>query len=721
MDVPGYQSDLEYLADALAVLRLRCQRRIAEYEAEGLIPRDPVAAVAGAELDVRAVAGQLESARATFEARASATTGPIALRHLAETFGLGAFEHDVLLLALAPALDASFGGLYGRLKGQTYRAPLDVDVAPTVLADAFEERVTRRQTFAPSGRLLQHNLVLLSGSGLGSRDDFLGLEIRLPARVVTLLLGLEGDDPTLQAFSRLVEPTETLDRVVLPPGERERIVSLVAGHGAYLAALDAWGLNDAIPYGHGVVMLFTGPSGTGKTLTARAVANHLGRRLLLVDTSRLVGAERGFGASLDNLVREARLQGSVVFFDECEALFSSSSRMSGHLAALLAALEGFEGVTILATNTPQVLDPALDRRVLYRVDYDIPSPRLREQIWRVHLPPALPLADDVDIPYLARRFEFPGGYIKNAVLLAAGAAATRAAGGDEALVRQADLMAAARAQLRHRLGRYADRDATQLRLDDLILPDDVRDQIGEVIEAVSAQQVVFHEWGFGARFNKGRGLSALFDGEPGTGKTLSVEIIAAELGMSLYRVNVAQVVSKYIGETEKNLTRAFAESRSAHAILLFDEADSLFAKRVEVKQANDRFANMEVNTLLQLMEHYDGLVILTTNLKTALDPALERRLSFKINFPFPDAEMRALVWERLIPAEAPRAAGLDFDLLGRCYELSGGSIKNAVLRAAYRAAAAGSELSMALLDEAARRECQAAGKLYRTATSSDDW
>jgi SpoVK/Ycf46/Vps4 family AAA+-type ATPase len=366
---------------------------------------------------------------------------------------------------------------------------------------------------------------------------------------------------------------------------------------------------------------------------------------------------------------------------------------------------------------------------------------MREAIWHVHLPSTVPLADDVDIPYLARRFEFSGGYIKNVVLLAAASAASRAVveaanaaieRGEEpsvrdtalpasAMITQRDLMDGAWSQLRHRLAEYADRDVADLRLNDLILPPDIKKQIVEIIEAVSAQSMVFREWGFGRKFNKGRGLSALFDGEPGTGKTLSAEVIAAELGLTLMRVNVANVVSKYIGETEKNLTRVFAEARGSQSLLLFDEADSLFSKRVEVKQANDRFANMEVNVLLQLIERYDGLVMLTTNLKTSLDSALERRLSFKINFPFPDAKMRSTIWHQLIPDTAPLSDDVDYELLGECFELSGGSIKNAVLRAAYRAAARNSLIDMDLFEDAARRECQAAGKLFRSIKKNELW
>lgn len=721
----AYGDDLSFLGDALQEMRLRCQIVIADLEARGLISRDPVAAMSGVELDVEDLTSQLESVRQTMAARTDATSTPPALVKIQETFELDTFERDLLLLALAPALDATFNTLYGRLKGQSYRHTLDIDVALTVLAGSFVERVERRRAFAMNGRLLSHNLLMVGrGHAAAESDEFLGLQLRLPARLVTLLLGQDGQDESLQSFSRLIEPTETLDRVILPAREKQRIVELVALHGAYVQALETWGLAEAIPYGRGVVMLFSGPSGTGKTLTARATANHLGRRLLLVDTSRITDARRGIEGNLDNLMREARLQNAVLFFDECESIFSSAQRATGQLSALLTALERFDGVVILATNVPGMLDPALERRILYRVNFETPTPSMREAIWRVHLPEQMPLADDVDPEYLGRRFEFTGGYIKNAVLLAAGTAAARTVTSEDGVVtpiNQADLMEAAHTQLRSRLNKFADREVADLRIDDLILPDDVKDQVREVIEAVSVQQVVFKEWGFGRKFNKGKGLSALFDGDPGTGKTLSAEIIAAELGMVLFRVNVANVVSKYIGETEKNLTKVFAEARSAQSLLLFDEADSLFSKRVEVKGSNDRFANMEINVLLQLIERYDGLVILTTNLKKSIDSAFERRLSFKVNFPFPEAETRAAIWESLIPPQAPIEDDIDYDLLGKYFELSGGSIKNAVLRAAYRAVATQQKLTMDLFSDAAKRECQAAGKLYRTVPKEDSW
>ena len=717
----AFKNDIEYLGHALEALRLRCRARILTMESQGIIRPDPVSAVVGEEASVSDIERAEADMSMSLESRLKATRTKPTLLKLSDSFSLSVLERDLLLMALAPALDGSFNVLYGRLKGLTYRHHLDVDVALSVLAPNLVDRMEHRAIFGPQGKLLTNNLLRIGRGQLDLGDSFLNLEIRLPDRLVSHLLGSDEVDHSLSAFSRLIEPSETLERVILSPVEKEKIVSLVSGHTSYLKALDEWGLGEAIPYGRGVTMLFSGPSGTGKTLTARAVANHLGHRLLMVDTGRLTQQNASFESNIDNMLREARLQRAVLFFDECEGLFNSSNRTQGSLSVLLEALEQFNGVVILATNVPQALDQAVDRRILYRVDFEIPSPSMREDIWRVHLPPQLPLAADIDINYLGRRFEFAGGYIKNAVLLAASKAANRLDKNEDAKITHADLMEAAYAQLRSRLNRWADREIANLRLEDLIVVDDVFEQVKEIIDAVAAQQIVFREWGFSRKFNKGRGLSALFDGEPGTGKTLSAEIISAELGMSLYRVNVANVVSKYVGETEKNLTRVFAEARGAQSVLLFDEADSLFSKRVEVKGSNDRFANMEVNVLLQLIERYDGLVILTTNLKTSLDTAFERRLSFKVNFPFPEKETRSTIWQSLIPDDAPMDEGIDFELLGKHFELSGGSIKNAVLRAAYRAAATGSTISMEHFEDAAKRECQAAGKLYRAITAQDDW
>ena len=296
-------------------------------------------------------------------------------------------------------------------------------------------------------------------------------------------------------------------------------------------------------------------------------------------------------------------------------------------------------------------------------------------------------------------YDFTGGYIKNAVLVAINRALMRSE--RPAVIRQEDLESAASSQLRSHLSEFADHNRTPLRLHDLILPEDTMNQVQEILDAARSRSIVLQEWGFGEKFTTGRGLSALFDGEPGTGKTLCAEILAAELSLPLYRIQVSSVLSKYIGETEKNLTKIFKEAEQTHCVLLFDEADSLFSKRTDVKSVQDRYANMEINVLLQLMERYEGLVLLTTNLKHSIDKAFERRLNFKISFPFPEAEYRHQIWTHLFPPSAPMEEAIDFDGISESFALSGGSIKNAVIRSAYRAAARPSKISMDDIVEAA--------------------
>nr|HPH70054.1 ATP-binding protein [Kofleriaceae bacterium] len=222
---------------------------------------------------------------------------------------------------------------------------------------------------------------------------------------------------------------------------------------------------------------------------------------------------------------------------------------------------------------------------------------------------------------------------------------------------------------------------------------------------------IFADWGFDRKLPYGRGLSALFAGPPGTGKTMICSLLAKELGLELYRIDLSQVVNKYIGETEKNLGRVFDEAARGQVMLLFDEADSLFAKRTEVKSSHDRYANLEVNYLLQRMESHEGVVVMTTNSETAIDPAFRRRIRFRVRFPAPDEKQRLQLWQGMMPKEARVAAGVDLDLIAQKYPLAGGNIMNALVRAATAAAADGSEITQEHLRRAAELEYSEMGFL----------
>ena len=274
-----------------------------------------------------------------------------------------------------------------------------------------------------------------------------------------------------------------------------------------------------------------------------------------------------------------------------------------------------------------------------------------------------------------------------------------------------DLFVAARAHSNPSLGSLARKIVPRYQWQDIILPADQLLLMHEIIATVRGRPMVLDEWGVGQKLTSSAGVTILFAGPPGTGKTMAAEVIAAELGLDLYKIDLSTVVSKYIGETEKNLEQIFHEAQSSNAILFFDEADAIFGKRSEVKDAHDRYANIEVSYLLQRMEAYDGVTILATNLRANLDEAFTRRLQFAVDFPFPEEVDRLRIWQALFPAEVPCEPDLDFSLLARRFKLAGGNIRNIIVSAAYLASADGGQVTMAHLMHGARREMQKMGRL----------
>src|SRR5262249_35567000 len=269
----------------------------------------------------------------------------------------------------------------------------------------------------------------------------------------------------------------------------------------------------------------------------------------------------------------------------------------------------------------------------------------------------------------------------------------------------------ARAQSQQQLRSLAQRIEPAYLWDDLVLPSATLTQLREISSAVKHRNVVYTEWGFEQRLSLAKGMKALFGGQSGTGKTMAAEVLARELGLDLYKIDLSTVVSKYIGETEKNLDRIFRAAQSSNAIIFFDEADALFGKRSEVKDAHDRYANIEVAYLLQNIEEYDGFVILATNLILNIDEAFKRRVNYTVEFPFPDEHHRELLWRGMFPEQTPLGDNLDFAFLGRQFPMSGGNIKNAALAAAFLAAAEDSKVEMRHLIQSVAREWQKLGKL----------
>ena len=359
-------------------------------------------------------------------------------------------------------------------------------------------------------------------------------------------------------------------------------------------------------------------------------------------------------------------------------------RTKGNLQVntVLTELERHEGLCILATNRPMDLDEAMHRRITLAIEFNKPDLLLREKIWRSMAPPKLPLADDVDFMLLARKYELQGGFIKNAWLSALSIAVARE--GVAPTVTMEDLHSGASHQLRGRLSMAQfDRGIVpQHGLEEVVLPSDIKEKLKQIVNYSKAQAVLFGQWGFQQQHGRAQGISALFHGVPGTGKTMAAEAIGFDVGRPLMVVNCAQLMDKYVGESAKNIEKVFTEAKGQDAVLVFDEAEGLFATRSNEGGSTSRHDSMNVGILLHHMEEFSGIVVAITNRYTQVDTAFHRRFKFIMEFPTPDAAIRTKLWRMLIPTAAPLAPGVDFDELGSRFELSGGHIKSAVFRAA---------------------------------------
>ena len=701
-----YSDDLDAMETELAWLRARIRRvvlgKLKNHNASGMPShrrqRGPEMTRQELLQAFRKASAEEVRLRAIADGRGGCSDS--ALDRLCRQYNLNEDERTILLLAAAPLFSAAIMMEFGQLDtgGVPGMSNLTVEVLFNFLELSMADRIRKRRLFSKRAPLLANDLITL---GLRDRysdpQQLLYAEITLTCPTFQYLIGDAVPEDELLDFSSLEEPRCELRQVVLPAEATRRIVSAVDRHEQFLQRREAWGFDEIIQYGKGMAMLFHGPPGTGKTMTAHAIANHLGKRVLNVDIPTFLGHHE-HDRFLPALFREARLRNAVLFFDECEALFASRHHGNLLMNVLLTELEQFDGIAIMATNAPQVLDTALERRLMVRVAFPRPSRAHRVEIWRRHIPTAAPLASDVDLDDLATRFDLTGGYIKNAVLMAL--ASSVQAGRDH--ICQDDLVTAAtdqQVQLADSEGQPT--TIPSARITDIALEPQVHTQVSEVIDAARQQKEILEQWGIGDHLSYGKGVVALLQGPPGTGKTLCAEVIAGELGRPLLTCNLAGMLSRYVGGTEQNLERTFDQARRQNVVLFIDEVDAWLGNRKHMSHEHD---HRMVNHLLTLIEQHEGVVLMATNLSGHLDEALARRVGWTLRFSPPGAVQRADIWRRLLPDTAPGAKQVDIGRLARDHELTGAQIRNAVFRAAFRAARRQRPLSTYLLATAATDE-----------------
>jgi ATPase family associated with various cellular activities (AAA) len=584
---------------------------------------------------------------------------PAAIDRLAAVFELTPFEREIVLLCAGVEMDSALAAQCAEAHGSPQRTAPTFGLALAALAEPHWSALT------PTGPLRRFRLIEMEAArGLTAAS------LRIDERILHYLVGINLLDPRLAS---LLAPT-------LPPKaiaeEHHELARNIAPYFMYPATQSCWAQHSA----DAPIVHLYGDDADGQRDTAALAAAQAGRHLFALRAEEIPGDASALEQLLVLLERESALLDAALLV-ECGVRCG--------VGELISASRNFiERVAAPAAITSR--GPFQTSRALARCEVNKPRPAEQKRLWQQALGPA---AHELNgfLDDLAGQFRMSARAIH-------ATGATYGTAGPHAI------WSGCRAAAQPRLEELAQRIVPAAAWEDLILPEAQKATLHQIVVQARHRMKVYETWGFAARGRRGLGVSALFAGECGTGKTLAAEVLAAELGLDLYRIDLSAVVSKYIGETEKNLRQVFDAAEEAGAVLLFDEADALFGKRSDVKDSHDRYANIEVSYLLQRMEAYQGLAILTTNLKSALDRAFQRRLRFVVEFPFPSPAEREAIWRRIFPATTP-TDGINPTALAQL-KLPGGSIRNIALNAAFLAAAANRPVAMGDLLEAAHLEAE---------------
>ncbi len=660
------QMNSRYLAAALRWLRLVLERR-----ADSMQPPESQPSSAS-DLPARGRKRVVSSTAATHDDTVAAAAGETAqiekemepapaLVILSRKLGLSDFERMLLLLCAATEFDMGISALCARALRDPNLAHPTFGLALSISDDPAWDALS-------SERPLRYwKLIEINQPG---GQSLTSSALRADERIVNYIKGLNYLDDRLAPFLAIVDISGPQQ---LPPSQASIVADIIRGWHRAMS-------DSQLP----VVQLLGSDAGS-KLAIASQVADEIGRRLFRLQPELLPAQP----ADLETLARlwhrESMLLPVALYLDAQEVEAPNPDAFAPSIRRFLSRSEGMFFLSLREVWS------RLGRESIV-MDVAKPTPDEQRSAWSA----ILPESSNGFAAELAGQFSLNLSEILNIAQTAASGMLER----ENSLPDR--VWDACRARVRPRLDSLALRLDAKATWNDIVLPEDGLQMLHQIAAQVSQRSKVYGEWGFARKMNRGLGISALFGGESGTGKTMAAEVIANELRLNLYRIDLSAVVSKYIGETEKNLRRLFDAAEDGGAILFFDEADALFGKRSEVKDSHDRYANIEINYLLQRMEGYRGLAILATNMRSALDTAFTRRLRFILNFPFPGLADRTLMWRKAFPPETPTRC-LDHSRLARL-NLTGGSIHNAALNAAFLAAQARTAVSMTHALAAAKAE-----------------
>lgn len=634
----------------------------------------------------KALAEKADSLRAAIDRRLNEQKSIVPpLISLREAFRLSAIEQNVLLICLAPHIDGRYEKLYAYLQDDIMKRAPGCDLLLTLLAADNKERFRLLSMLEDSFPLLRFRLIIPSTveATTSACQRFFRIDNAVRRYLIT---GKVQPTRSLLPASELAIDWRHLP---IEPALRNHLGSLINR-----TSTETFSLKQSI--------VFCGREGMGKKTISRALCAQFGKTLKPINLGAPTYHDLRDIAQIRCDIRDAVLGNQTLYFDHIEILLTVENQ-SIEIIRFIAQELIAAGQIALWGSTQSPSKELLE--IINAIVIEIPPPdsTVQRRIWIMNLRRLRGAVDDQLINELIDHFDMSGGQITGAVQM------ILREGGPDATPSADDFYRTCRMQMQPSFGLLA-RQVQPLRSwEEIVLPADVMNQLTEICDRVHCRTQVFSQWQFEQKLPGAKGVSALFAGPSGTGKTMAAEIIAGRLHYDLYRIDLAAVVSKYIGETEKNLDKIFTAAECSNCVLFFDEADALFGKRSEIRDSHDRYANVEISFLLQKMENYQGIAVLATNLRQNLDESFTRRLAFVVHFPFPDEISRLAIWQKIWPRNFPLGPDVDLNLLAHHLKISGGNIANISLAAAFLAA--GEQcVSMMHLVRAARREYQKMGK-----------
>jgi ATP-dependent 26S proteasome regulatory subunit len=634
---------------------------------------------------------QAEALRSRSEREAD---GASPWRKLITEFSLSPIEQDILLLAVAPEIDLKYETLLAYLNNDITRKWPTVDLVMRLCAARQEQQSSVRRCLLTDATLFASGLLQPVASTL-ERPTGLATGFAVASGVSHYLWDMHCLDPRLTAF--VEERKASAEWEQLPVSvEQQNLLRRLAN--VFTQSSD------------GPMIIFTGCDSTSRCLAADAVCHALGLSLLCVNLEGLRATGENSKRLTQAILLHQRLHTAGLYLTRFEGVFDKEGKPLPDVRPLIDSIGGARSPVFIACEPGTPWRELFSNQRTLHIHFDDPDYATRLHLWEQAVTTVATNVTRADLEALADRFTLTARQISAAVSSAIDIE-TIASQTSTLLLDAAAFFAAARLQSDHSLGMLAVKVKTMHTWEDVILPRLTLQRVREITAAIQYRHVVYSEWGFAKRIAAGKGLKVLFSGASGTGKTMTAGVIAQELGLDLYKIDLSGVVSKYIGETEKNLDRIFRAAQSSNAILFFDEADALFGKRSEVKDAHDRYANIEVAYLLQKIEEFEGVVILASNLSKNIDEAFSRRMHYVVEFPLPDETHRERLWRGMFPPEVPLGKDVDFAFLAKQFQLAGGDIRNIALDAAFLAAQDGRVVTMKQLVKALARQMTKQGRI----------